>query len=58
MDGWSHERSVDGVGENGTAISEEEIEWRVPGFLHTDDMALFGSVKENLRIVIRSFIDE
>ena len=49
MDGWSHERSVDGVGENGIAITQEEIEWRVPGFLHTDDMALFGSVKENLR---------
>ena len=43
----------DEKGENG----EEGREWRLPGLLYTDDLALCGGLEEDLREIPGSFVD-
>ena len=46
------------MGRTRVRLSEEGREWRVTGFLYADDLALYGQLEQDLRVVIRCFIEE
>ena len=48
--GCSDEGGEDGNGKDGR-------EWRLPGFLYTDDLVLFGVSEEDLRMMVGCFVE-
>ena len=41
----------------GNVDGEEGREWRLPGLLYADELALFGESKEDLRALVGRFIE-
>ena len=36
---------------------EEEIQWRLPGLFHTDDLVLCGESEEDLKAMVERFVE-
>ena len=51
--GCSDEGSEDGNGKEGSEIPGE---WRLPGLLFADDLALCGELEEDLRVMVGQFV--
>ena len=41
----------------GSEVSEEGREWRLPGLSYADDLVLFGKSEENLRVMVEWFAE-
>ena len=44
-----------GMGRKGVIFLEDEREWRLPGPLYADDLALCGELEEYLRVMVGQF---
>ena len=46
-----------GMGMRGVKLLEEGKEWRLPGLLYADDLVLYGESEEDLRAMVRRFVE-
>ena len=46
-----------GKGRRGVCFMEDGREWRLPDFLHADDLVLCGESEEDLRAMVRRFVE-
>ena len=56
MDGVMKEMKM-GRGRRGVRFQEEVREWRLPGLLYADDLAICGESEEDLRAMVRWFAE-
>ena len=55
--GHSHEGDENEDGNEGSEIPRGGKEWRLPGLLYADDLALCGESEENLRAMVGQFVE-
>ena len=41
---------------DGNGYGEERKDWRLPGILYADDLALCSESKEDLKVIVRHFV--
>ena len=62
---WIYNIYMDGVTEGvkmelgitGVRFSDEERKWRLADLLYNDDLALYGEIEENLRVMVERPVD-
>ena len=46
-----------GMGRRGVSFLDDGREWRLPGLLYADDLVLCGESEEDLRALVRRFLE-
>ena len=45
------------MGRRGVRFQEDEREWRLPVLLYADDLVLYGELEEDLKAILRRFVE-
>ena len=46
-----------GIGRRGVRFLKDEKEWRIPGLLYADDLVLCSESEEDLREMVKQFVE-